>query len=624
MAQTIEYNIKVNDSGAARSISDIESELEQLNAEIKQVDKNSDAFQKTAKKVQILQKELDDAALSLRGLTDEDKIRGFQGAIDVVGGSVSGLVGAVGLLGIENEEFEKYTAYAANAIAFSEGIRTAAQGLVDLRATVQAAGGAMKVFNTIVYANPIGLFVAALVALTAGFVELVHRMEPAVSRMETLKNMFLSLGNAAEFAKLQVLSLQAAQLAAAKLDIEDGLADQIAVLQVYGETSIALEIELAESKIKNLKEGEEGYREALRDLLVLRTKLSKENGEAEAEAQQEAFNKKLAAAQLKWTLEDESKAIWEQYGEESGDEMASAFDDAFRARLEAEPFDPDSVNWIDVGDMDMEEDLDILIKGFAEGKKQNLEALALQRLGFDEYKDQQLAKVDIARGIIDAIEQLRNSAFDIEMDRLSRERDEILANDSLTQESKERMIAEIEAKEKAAQIKKIKQERDAFTIKQALYAAEITLDTITNVAKQVNSAATTATEATSAGARIGIAGAEATAKASMSIGSFMATLGPFGIAAFAIAIGGVIASIIAARRSAKSQISALGDTSGPGPNISAPPTMASPTAIQAPRDTGINPEDMASQQSVRAYVVGGDVTSDQEATAKLNARRTLG
>jgi hypothetical protein len=109
----------------------------------------------------------------------------------------------------------------------------------------------------------------------------------------------------------------------------------------------------------------------------------------------------------------------------------------------------------------------------------------------------------------------------------------------------------------------------------------------------------------------------------MSIGSFMAALGPFGIAAFAIAIGGVIASIIAARRSAKSQIAALGDTSGAGASISAP-SLPAPSAIQAPRDTGTNPENMAACQTVRAYVVGGDVTSEQEATAKLNARRTLG
>ena len=48
------------------------------------------------------------------------------------------------------------------------------------------------------------------------------------------------------------------------------------------------------------------------------------------------------------------------------------------------------------------------------------------------------------------------------------------------------------------------------------------------------------------------------------------------------------------------------------------------TSSQLPQDIGLNPETVASQQTVRAYVVGGDVTSDQEATAKLNAKRTLG
>ena len=623
MAQTIEYNIKVNDSGAARTLADIENELNEINQELKEVDVNSDVFAKGAKAAQKLERELENANLALKGLTDEDKIRGFQGAIDIVGGSVAGLTGAVGLLGMENEEFEKYTAYAANAIAFSEGIRTAAQGLVDLRGTIKAAGGAMKAFNASILANPIVLIGAAIAALGAAFIELVHRMEPAVSRMETLKNAFLSIGNPAKFATLQSLSLANALEELARVDIEEGLNDTIAVMQAFGQDTIELELQLAEKKVAAMKEGEEGYREAMREVLVLRAKRAKQVGEEEATSQQEAFNKKLAELQLKWTLEEESKAIWEQYGEDSGDIMATSFDDAFRKKLEETPFDPNSIEWIDFADLDAEEDLENLTKGFAKSKQAQLDALALQKISLDEYRDQQLAKIDIARGVIDAVEILRNSQFDREMARLGRERDEVLANDAITQEAKEKQIAEIEKKEKEAQIRKIKQERDAFTIKQALYAAEITLDTITNTAKQVNSAATTATEATAAGTRIGIAGAEATAKASMSIGSFMAALGPFGIAAFAIAIGGVIASIIAARRSAKSQIAALGDTSGAGASISAP-SLPAPSAIQAPRDTGTNPENMAACQTVRAYVVGGDVTSEQEATAKLNARRTLG
>ena len=623
MAQTIEYNIKVNDSGASRTLTDIENELHEINQELKDVDVNSDVFAKGAKAAQKLERELENANLALKGLTDEDKIRGFQGAIDVVGGSVAGLTGAVGLLGLENEEFEKYTAYAANAIAFSEGIRTAAQGLVDLRSAIKAAGGAQKVFNVILTANPIGLIVAGIAALTAGFVELVHRMEPAVSRMETLKNMFLSLGNPAKFATLQSLSLANALEELARVDIEEGLKDTIAVMQAFGEDTVEFELQLAEKKVAAMKEGEEGYRDAMREVLVLRAKRAQQLGEEEATAQQEAFNKKLAELQLKWTLEEESRAIWEQYGEESGDEMAEAFNAAFKKKLEETPFDPNDIEWIDEMDLDIEEDLDTLFKGYGKLKKEELDALKLQRENLDEFRENAQAKIDITRGIIDAVEVLRQSEFDREMARLGRERDEVLANNSITQEAKEKQIEEIEKKEKAAQIRKIKQERDAFTIKQALYAAEITLDTITNTAKQVNSAATTATEATAAGTRIGIAGAEATAKASMSIGSFMAALGPFGIAAFAVAIGGVIASIIAARRSAKSQIAALGDTSGAGASI-ATPSLPAPSAIEAPRDTGTNPENMAACQTVRAYVVGGDVTSEQEATAKLNARRTLG
>ena len=118
MATTIEYNIKVNDGGATQTLGQLENELEGINKQLKDVEIGSDAFKDLSTKSQALTKDLESAQRAIGGLTQEDKIRGFQGSIDILGGSVAGLTGAVGLLGIESEEFEKYTAYAANAIAF--------------------------------------------------------------------------------------------------------------------------------------------------------------------------------------------------------------------------------------------------------------------------------------------------------------------------------------------------------------------------------------------------------------------------------------------------------------------------------------------------------------------------
>ena len=104
----------------------------------------------------------------------------------------------------------------------------------------------------------------------------------------------------------------------------------------------------------------------------------------------------------------------------------------------------------------------------------------------------------------------------------------------------------------------------------------------------------------------------------MSLGSFVAALGPFGIAAFAVSIGGIIASIVSARKKAKAQIAAIGGSSSAPSGTSGFSAPSLPTVQQqAPQQPQIQP-------TTRTYVLAGDVTSAQEADAKLSRKRTLG
>jgi hypothetical protein len=71
-------------------------------------------------------------------------------------------------------------------------------------------------------------------------------------------------------------------------------------------------------------------------------------------------------------------------------------------------------------------------------------------------------------------------------------------------------------------------------------------------------------------------------------------------------------------------------------NSAKPGGGGSPTRPATPRDNvrigapnvgipqGITGEEQAEQQVVKAYVVAGDVSSNQEANAKINTKRTLG
>jgi len=628
MATTIEYNIKVNDSGATRTVNAIEEELEAVNSELKALDVNSDAFNKAAKKSQALTRELEQAELAIAGVTDEDKIRGFQGAIDIVGGSVAGLTGAIGLLGLESEEFEKFTAYAANAIAFSEGIRTAAQGLVDLREVMKKATAASNAFNLTLLKNPLVIVGAALAALVAGFVEYVHRLEPAVSRTETFTNFLLSMGNAMRFAELQAKSLAEAEAEIAKEETNLRLERSIAVLQAFGEDTLNLQIQQAEAQLQQLEEGTEEYDDKLTELLVLRAQRTKKLEEDRATAEQEAYQKELARLQVEWELEQEAKGFNEEYYELFGKESAMSFTEAFNKTVEENVFDPDSVLVLDEFDPEDDPTFQALVKQGQQLRENNVEARKQQLEAVDAERENWQTRFSIVSQGIDAIQQLQASSFDLTMDRLSRERDEILQNTSLTQQERERAIAEIEAKEREAQIRKIKRDRDAFTIQQTLVAAELVLEATSTAQKQILIAQLTAAEAVAAGKRLAVEGAVQTGKASMSIGAFVAALGPLGLAAFGVAIAGIIASIVAARRAARKQIEGLGISSDVGELGSVVATGGPTQTPQIEQDivpTGITPEDIfASQPPVRAYVLTGDVTTGEEAAAKLEQRRTIG
>ena len=101
MAQTIEYNIKVNDQGAIKSLGQLEDELSQINEELSNVEIGSQAFKDLSKQSQVLTREIEKVNNEIEGLKFEDKIMAADGAAKVFAGSLSAAVGTLGALGIE-------------------------------------------------------------------------------------------------------------------------------------------------------------------------------------------------------------------------------------------------------------------------------------------------------------------------------------------------------------------------------------------------------------------------------------------------------------------------------------------------------------------------------------------
>jgi alpha-beta hydrolase superfamily lysophospholipase len=112
-------------------------------------------------------------------------------------------------------------------------------------------------------------------------------------------------------------------------------------------------------------------------------------------------------------------------------------------------------------------------------------------------------------------------------------------------------------------------------------------------------------------------GALSVAKGQTSLGAFVNQLGAAGIAAYAVSIGGIIATIVSARKKAKQQIQAL---SGPLAGVSSGGGGSS-TSVQAPAFNVVGATQTsqlaqtiagAEDKPLRAYVVASDVSTAQE------------
>jgi len=228
----------------------------------------------------------------------------------------------------------------------------------------------------------------------------------------------------------------------------------------------------------------------------------------------------------------------------------------------------------------------------------------------------------------DSLKSLRDvflSFSDARIEALKRERDYILNSGRLTGAAQRKALEDIEKRELKAQERKIKQERDFFTLKQTLLIAEEIMTTKLYVAEQMLIAKTAVLKGEATARELAIDAAAATAKAKMSIGAFTAALGPLGTAAFALTIGGLIASILAARKQAQSALSALGAPSAGG--------GGGGLGIEAPdfNVVGASPESQLAQsvsrqqtQPLRAFVVNKDIKDAEELDRTIDFNRSLG
>jgi len=596
--QTINYDINVNAGASSRTIQQIEQELNELNQEIKEVGVGSAAFNKAAGNIQKLEKELKSTQATVEGFTLDKKLEAADGAIKVVAGSVAGLTGAVGLLGIESEEFDKLTAQATNAIAFGMGIKDVSEGVGKLaknfsiagtKAKVFAAGQkvlnlAQRAFNAILAANPIGLTILAITTLVGLVVALKDKFEAVNKVFQFFKGLVTSVGEALGLtATAEEKAAQAAK-EASEQRVKD-IDNELKVRKAAGESTVEIE------------------REKQRLLTSLTLEGSQERKDAEADAA--AFE----AAQLKAAQDIRDKAAADRRAKrKAAREKQKAEDEAAaQKKLDEEKAETERLAQAEV---DRLKTIDDIKQEFLNMIQERDAETELAKAELDE--ERKLAELEELGADEEAIQAVR--------DYYSQIKTEAALNDKATQKAIVDQEAQDAIDAKMAEIDGKAQLEQAYLGLVGQFGQ--LLGQLAGESKELQIAAVVAQQAASIGQIISSTAA-ANAKAVL---ASPITAGQPWVTINTVSAGlGIAGSIAGAAKS----ISQIKNSDSGGGSVGGAPTLprgasSAPTISSANIDIGTNPETNVDNTAVQAYVISGDITSSQEAEAKLSTRRAIG
>ena len=532
MATTLEYNVKVNDQGAVKSLGQLEDELSAINEELRDVPAGSQAFKELSKQSQALTKELDKVNDAITGLQFEDKLMAADGAAKIFAGSLTAAVGTLGALGIESEAFGEFEAKAASAIAVGLGIKDVSEGFVQFSTVMKKSGIAAKLFGSTtkkaLIATGIGAFVVALGTVIAYWDDITKAVKrfadnvPFVGQaIQFIKDSFDALFDAArpvlEFLGILPDEAERALIAAKQVNSELIAATQreLAILQASG------------AEAKDIYDARKQLLEA--ELLQLKTNAAEKEAIYAKETEILALN---AAEQKRIREESAGVVVREQ---------------------------ATTVNAITAAGL------------------QEMQVGAVVATG-TKIVNNEKKKAD---------EEYSLAVIDNQMKL-----------DAARANSLDNMIALAGAESKVG--------RALLITKQVLAAKELIME----AKKTITFSTLKASEATVATA----AGAAKTAAV-----GFPQNI-PL-LIAYAAQAAGIIAAIVSAVRGAKSAAGSAGGSIS-APSINGPRGASAIAVPETP--TGFAPEVNAGDQMIRAYVVSGDVSSSQEASARLNSKRRIG
>ena len=569
--QTIDYNINVNAGGSLRTIQDIENELNELNQEIKEVGVGSQAFNTAAGNIQKLENELRETQSTVEGFTLDKKLETADGAIKVVAGSVTALTGGLGLLGIENENFEKLTAQATNAIAFGMGIKDLSEGFGKLAKNLNVAGIAQKAynvvqraFNAIMSANPVAIVILSITTLIGLVVALKDKFEAVNKVFNFFKGLVTAVGEALGLTATAEEKAAAAAKAASEQRIAD-IENELKVRQAAGEDTVALEREKQQELINITEEGTQERKDAEADLAAFEAGLLKEKADAEAQAAADAKKRREDAKKEA----DAQKAIDDQKDIDDAKAKADALAQ-FRADLKKQKEDEAVENEVER----LELELVRREKELAELDAEESDKAALKLFYANKIAEAQ-RDIDIKAGDDAEALRLKKKAID----------DKELADKELIEKQKLMVVGDT-----FGAIAGILGE--ASTAGKAFATGQALINTYLGVTEV--------------------------------LGTESVLPEPFATIARIANIATVLATGFKTIKQINSVQPMQASGGSPSLSVSAGATAAQPPTASPNFDIGVSPETQVGTNSVQAYVVSGDITSSQEAEAKLSTRRAIG
>jgi len=121
----------------------------------------------------------------------ENNIKTLDGAVNLVGGSIEVLAGSLALTGaVTEEQAERFQTAAVGAIALADGSKRALEGFKILATETKLLSQAQALLNRILNANPIGLVVTAVAALSAAFLILRNRTKANREEVKTSNELY--------------------------------------------------------------------------------------------------------------------------------------------------------------------------------------------------------------------------------------------------------------------------------------------------------------------------------------------------------------------------------------------------------------------------------------------------